>query len=309
MKKVFRLFLLIFPILTSAEEVPHPELRNLYEADLIVDATFKNQTASHFYIIVNESIIDRGFGIKKGDQIKLDREDNGCGSIVDFSYYNRQRFYLKKYAQKWVLNYGSTQSIQPHDKFGNTKSSELKGETTINNIIKEFEATYYWDTIKHDYLTRKTDKEIRKLSKVNPVIAYFESIGRIGLPGYEPMAYAEKPKDEIEVEKSNKIALCDQYPIIAEPLLDKVKMREFLTQNENPLSNQGIAGKVVLELFISDLGNVESVKVIKGVHPELEKIAIEKAKRLSNWTPAKTESLKPKSCITRLPFTFKIDSQ
>lgn len=200
MKKVFRLFLLIFPILTSAEEVPHPELRNLYEADLIVDATFKNQTASHFYIIVNESIIDRGFGIKKGDQIKLDREDNGCGSIVDFSYYNRQRFYLKKYAQKWVLNYGSTQSIQPHDKFGNTKSSELKGETTINNIIKEFEATYYWDTIKHDYLTRKTDKEIRKISKVNPVIAYFESIGRIGLPGYEPMAYAEKPKDDIEVE-------------------------------------------------------------------------------------------------------------
>ena len=114
----FLFFILFFPLLVSAEEVYLPELLNLFEADVVMDASFKSQNTDFFWVTINEVIKGEHYGLKKGDTIKLAREDDGCGFQVDYSAYKRARFYIVKEENSWRLNYHSVQSIRGIYHFG-----------------------------------------------------------------------------------------------------------------------------------------------------------------------------------------------
>lgn len=317
-----KLFLLILNLLIVqsifAEEIPHPELLNLFEADLVVDANFKSQSSSHFYIIVNETIKDKYYGIDVGDQLKLPREDNGCGGIVDFSYYKRQRYYLKKGPNGWRLNYGSTQSIKSIYKFGSIQSDDLfcglslvqpnnRKRDNMNQSIREFVKTYQYIPDDQLYLALVDSVKLTALVKKNRIIAAFEKNGRYGIG--DGIVETVGPETELEtVPEVLSIIRCELASKNAQYPFDDEKMSIFLRENINPLSEMGVEGRVVVQVLLSDSGNVVEAEVKRGVHNMLDRLAVKKALDMPRWQPAEDQYGRKRKCYTILPFQFKIDS-
>ena len=71
------------------------------------------------------------------------------------------------------------------------------------------------------------------------------------------------------------------------PPIEKMpKLKKFIEADyPDKICKQGIEGTVVMELLLSDSGHVDSVSVIKGVHPELDSSAVRAARRFL-FTPA-----------------------
>ena len=316
------LFLIaFFWISTSyADEMPHPELRNLFEADLVVDANFKSQSQTHFYIIVNESIKGAHYGIKKGDQIKLFREDNGCGMTVDYSFFKRNRYYLRKVPNGWMLNYSSTQSIKSVYQFISIQMNDSqcglsyvqphgKKMETMNVNIREFVKTYQFDTIKYVYTPTIDSLALLTRSKSNKIIAAFEKNGRRSIPGgideeMEPMG------DFMPLGSSTELPVlaCELMAQRAKHPYSMEKMRAFMVENENPLVEMGIEGKVYVKLLLNETGEVSEVKLLRGVHPILDSLALKKAVSLPPWKAAEDRYGNKRKCYTNLLFHYKIIS-
>lgn len=45
--------------------------------------------------------------------------------------------------------------------------------------------------------------------------------------------------------------------------------------------------KIFVQFVISKNGNVEKVKLIRGIHPEIDKVAIKTIENMPNWIPGK----------------------
>jgi len=91
------------------------------------------------------------------------------------------------------------------------------------------------------------------------------------------------------------------YDVPPIPLnLDKVNF-EYPTQFK-PL---GIEGTVYLELRIDKEGNVKNVKLIRSIHPDLDKFAVEGAKKLK-FSPAMHRD-KPVAVRYSFPVRFELE--
>jgi len=316
--KTFILFagLLIFQFFNN-DEVYHPELLNLFESDIVVDAYFKSQGKDKFYIIVNEVIKGYEFGIIKGDQINLAREDNGCGQIVDFSYYKRQRFYLIKTQKGWRLNYGSTQSIKSVYSFGHLKVEDRycglsfvpphgKESETMNNTIREFVLNYRYDHKAQKYVPLVNHSVLNKLSSKNIIIAEFEKLGRCCIGGDEEIMIEPEPDMVESIQRKELPLVACQF--LMEPAmyeLSQEEFREFLHIRDYPFKESGIQGKVFVQIVVNNAGIVEMAEVKKGIHPKLDSIAIRKAYGMKDWIPGFDNRKRKRTCFTILPFTFK----
>lgn len=69
-------------------------------------------------------------------------------------------------------------------------------------------------------------------------------------------------------------------------------------------AEEGVTGKVVVSFIVEKDGSLSNVKVVRGVHPALDKEAIRVTKRMPRWTPGKLNGA-PVRVIYHLPFTFK----
>jgi len=301
-----------------ADEMPHPELKNLFEADLVVDASFKSQSKTHFYIIVNENIKGVHYGIKKGDQIKLFREDGGCGFIVNYSNYKRNRYYLKKGPKGWMLNYRSTQSIKSVYQFMTISMNDSqcgltyvqphgKKRETMNANMREFVQSYQFDNLKYAYVPTIDSLTLLTKSKSNKIIAAFEKYGRCCLSGgIDKEVKSVEPKQN-SIERP--VLACGLMSKGVEPPYSKDEMSAFMVENENPLAELGIEGKVYVKLLINDKGEVSDVELLKGIHPILDSLALKKAASLPPWKAAEDQFGNKRKCYTNLPFYFKITTK
>ena len=303
----------------KGEEIPHPELLNLFESDLVVDANFKSQDNSRFYIIVNETIKDHGYGIKKGDQINLQREDNGCGGIVDFSYYKRRRYYLKKTLKGWRLNYASTQSIKSVYQFGELRVDDRycglsfvpphgTEKKTMNETIREFARTYQFNRDEWEYVPLVDSATLMALVQKNIMIAAFEERGRCCIGDHDDslMEPVQDPVVEM-IEEEPTIVNCGFMVKDAENPFTTLELRNYLHIYDYPHKETGIEGRVILQLTISDSGLVKEVDVKRGLYPALDSIAIQKAFDMPPWQPAEDRRGQKQSCHTILPFTFRLN--
>jgi TonB family protein len=68
--------------------------------------------------------------------------------------------------------------------------------------------------------------------------------------------------------------------------------------------NQGIEGKVFIQAFIDEIGNVEDAKVIKGAGYGLDEAALEAVKQ-TKFTPGKQKG-KPVKVQVSIPIVFKL---
>lgn len=74
------------------------------------------------------------------------------------------------------------------------------------------------------------------------------------------------------------------------------------------LKKQGIAGNVYVGFEVNDKGEVVNVRVIRGVHDELDQIALEAVASMPNWKPAIQNGKAIKSEYT-LPVVFQISNK
>lgn len=87
------------------------------------------------------------------------------------------------------------------------------------------------------------------------------------------------------------------------------KMMKFIGDNLKYPSLEGnIQGKVVVSFNIKADGTIDSVKVVRGLHPRLDEEAIRVVKLMPNWIPAKP-NLNKKDTPFTLPFVFKIRNE
>jgi len=66
-----------------------------------------------------------------------------------------------------------------------------------------------------------------------------------------------------------------------------------------------IQGKVFVQFNIERDGSIAGVKVVKGVHPTIDKEAVRVVKKMPKWDPAETRGKRTKSTYT-LPLNFKL---
>ena len=100
------------------------------------------------------------------------------------------------------------------------------------------------------------------------------------------------------------------YNIVEEPASFPGGMAEcmkFLAENikyPEDCKKEGIQGRVIAQFIIDKDGSIKNVKVIRGVHPSLDKESIRIIESMPKWTPAKVKG-EPVKCQFTLPVAFK----
>ena len=83
---------------------------------------------------------------------------------------------------------------------------------------------------------------------------------------------------------------------------------KFLSENvkyPEDCKKEGIQGRVIAQFIIDKDGSVIDVKIVRGVHPSLDKEAIRMIEAMPKWTPGKVKG-EPVKCQYTLPVAFKI---
>lgn len=70
-----------------------------------------------------------------------------------------------------------------------------------------------------------------------------------------------------------------------------------------PDSLADYAGRIVISFGISKRGRAHKVKVIRPIHPALDRMAVRLVRKMPRWKPA-TFNGKPKACQYTLPITI-----
>ena len=82
-------------------------------------------------------------------------------------------------------------------------------------------------------------------------------------------------------------------------------VNEHLTYPEEA-KNKGIEGRVIVQFVITEDGKLTNVKILRGVHPLLDKEAVRAIKSAPQaWKPGKLGT-KPIKCTYTFPVIFKI---
>ena len=101
------------------------------------------------------------------------------------------------------------------------------------------------------------------------------------------------------------------YNIVEEPASFPGGMAnclKFLSENvkyPEDCKKEGIQGRVIAQFIIDKDGSVKDVKIVRGVHPSLDKEAIRVIEAMQKWTPGKVKG-EPVKCQYTLPIAFKI---
>ena len=88
-------------------------------------------------------------------------------------------------------------------------------------------------------------------------------------------------------------------------LTDPVLLRFIKAPYPKKLVKKGIEGTVALDIFITKEGTVDSVVLIRGVHPQLDSLAVHAASEFK-FTPA-TSNGNPEAVVLSYGYTFSID--
>lgn len=70
--------------------------------------------------------------------------------------------------------------------------------------------------------------------------------------------------------------------------------------------NKKIQGRVIAQFVINEDGSISDIKLVRGVHEDLDNEAIRVIKAMPNWTPGKVDGKAVKVQYT-LPISFKLD--
>ena len=113
--------------------------------------------------------------------------------------------------------------------------------------------------------------------------------------------------DTIRVKKNQDepLTIADKMPEFPGGV---AKMMQYISKNiqyPRKCSEMGIQGTVFLAFIVKKDGTLTDIKIIKGVHEELDKVALEVVKQMPTWTPGENKG-KVVSVRCNLPIRFRL---
>lgn len=151
------------------------------------------------------------------------------------------------------------------------------------------------------------DKEVKDIDEfIDPLPSAFDEADRVGIikeviqekPGQAPSTTA--PQEPIL-----NMAMVEQKPSF--PGGDAAMCNWIAQQMIYPAEaiNQGLQGKVIIELVVEKDGTITNVRIVRGKHPALDTEAKRIVKAMPKWIPGRNNGT-PVRVTYRLPVTFKL---
>jgi len=112
--------------------------------------------------------------------------------------------------------------------------------------------------------------------------------------------------EEAEEEEAQVFFIVENMPVFPGGDLE---LRKYIAQNiQYPeiAKENGIQGKVFVQFVVNQKGEVEQVKVVRGVDPSLDKEAIRVIKALPKWAPGSQRG-KPVKVSFTVPINFQLN--
>ncbi len=88
----------------------------------------------------------------------------------------------------------------------------------------------------------------------------------------------------------------------------QIAFRDYITENLNYPENaikKNIEGRVFVQFVVTAEGNVDDVKIVRGIDPLLDQEALRVTMASPKWTPGRQNG-KPVSVVFTYPITFKM---
>ncbi|HNR56484.1 MAG TPA: energy transducer TonB [Flavobacteriales bacterium] len=300
--------LLLFPFGLRAQELDmRYELVMLYTADLVVDADYVRSDEVHLWVRVNAVLVDTGYGIVKGDHLRIDRAaSTDCGYPWSLGQARRWRFYLQKEEGKghWALQEHDAVSAVPVRDGRTTLNMpallEL-GAAELDRWLVEFRTCYGPADQRLSFPVVTTAGRLDSLAAHNPVIAQLEAQGRT----IDPVRLYPDPVERVPVVPApapvRECAWLEQQPTT----LGGAPLESLFQERLVDPSPQALGGgPVILRALIDASGQWQDIEVLRASTPRRDAAALQMGSQLPMVRPGELRgSAVP--CLFTFPVRFK----
>ena len=117
-----------------------------------------------------------------------------------------------------------------------------------------------------------------------------------------------KVKKENNLDANGVYQVCDEQPEFPGGM---TACMQFLAKNiKYPVDcmKEGIQGRVIIQLVVDKDGSIQDTKVVRSIHPSLDKEALRVANLMPKWIPGKVNG-KDVRCRFTIPMMFRLDKE
>jgi protein TonB len=208
------------------------------------------------------------------------------GTIVAYpvvqAYYNKNRL-AKKMEKSVVMEMEKLDENLPPPPPPPPPPAEVEAQTRVTKLVVK-------DTVKEEVVLATVDEQKEDVSNV-------------------------APPDEIKIEEKKDEVVEEEEPelyFVEEPASfqggDVNTFRAWVQSNmiyPTAAQEAGISGKITVQFAVNSKGKVVDAKIIRGVHPELDKEAIRGILASPPWTPGKQGGRAVKQVFV-IPIIFQL---
>lgn len=300
---------LLFPFGLRAQELGmRYELVMLYTADLVADADFVRSDDDHLWVRVNAVIVDAGYGIVKGDHLRIDRAaSTDCGYPWTLGLDRRWRFYLQKEEGRghWALKeHDAVSAIPVRD--GRTSLNmpalvELDA-LQLDRCLVEFRTCYGPADQTMTFPVVTSAGRLDTLAKRNPVIAQLEAQGRT----IDPKLLFPEPIEPRPIMRFPPPLLeCSLLEYQPSTLAGGSLASLFEQRLTDPSPWIVGSNSVVMRALIDVSGQWQDPEILKGSTPERDAAAMVVFSQLPTVKPAEIRGMAA-PCLFTFPVRFKL---
>ena len=126
-----------------------------------------------------------------------------------------------------------------------------------------------------------------------------------------PINFALNQKADNTKTNNQTTAIFEDYEVMPVYPGGDAALFKFLQENvkyPTEAAKKGIQGRVICQFIIEKTGDIDSVKVVRGIDPHLDAEAVRVIKGMPKWTPGTYRGEKVKIKYT-LPVNFKLDGE
>lgn len=317
---VFSCLFIFYSIQAEVEEVT-PLQEVLLTADLIVTGKVRTSTYDVFRVEIAQVIVDKGFGLKKGDYLKIKNfHHRGCFGNFNIQEIDSAVFALSKEKYLWKLV--DSEQLLPisNGKVGGAfmhcawVATTQKWVESIQELCEDF--TYSKE------VGYRFQQELRceqgQYNSAFPLKKYLlkftfncREIGRIQEMHCEEVVVEP---EEIEARQQRKDSAIVAFPpveaIPPEGIYDTLNNIVTRIKKRFPiLAENEMEGKVFVQFIIERDGTVSNAKVLRSFYPPLDKEVQKEINRLALFTPARDHLNRTVRTRFIAPLSFKLSPQ
>ncbi len=317
---VFSFLFILFTVRAEVEEVT-PLEEVLLTADLIVTGKVRTSTYDVFRVEIAQVIVDKGFGLKKGDYLKIKNfHHRGCFGNFNIQEIDSAVFALKKEKYLWKLV--DTEQLLPINS-GKVVGSFMHcswlapTQDWVKNI-REIRQEFSYSQSEGYRFLHELKCEPAQYASAWPLKKYLlkfmfecKEIEMIEEMQCE-WAVVEPEEFDLAQERSDS-AIVDFPAVEAIPpegiydtlntIVNRLKKRfPMLAENE-------MEGKVFVQFVIERDGSVSNAKVLRSFYPPLNKEVKKEMNRLALFTPARDHLNRTVRTRFIVPLNFKLSRE